>query len=122
MKYITIFLMGAAGYSGIEVLWRGYTHWTMSLCGGFCFLMIYFLNDILISESIFFRCFAGSAVITAVELIVGVTVNMILKWNVWDYSSVPFNFMGQICLPYSILWFFLCIPVLWICTGINKLI
>lgn len=121
MKYVTVFLLGATGYSGLEVLWRGYTHWTMSITGGFCFLIIFLLNDILVSESILFRCFAGACVITAVELIVGITVNMILRWNVWDYSSIPFNLMGQICLPYSVLWFFLCVPVVFICTGLSKI-
>lgn len=121
MRYITIFLIGAAGYSALEVLWRGYTHWTMSFCGGFCFLLIYFLNINLAHESMLYRALAGALVITATELVVGVTVNIILRWNVWDYSAVPFNFMGQVCLPYTVLWFFLCIPVLWLCTGLDKI-
>ena len=25
--------------------------------------------------------------------------------NVWDYSHVPMNFMGQICVPFTLLWF-----------------
>ncbi len=122
MRYVAIFLLGALGYSSLEVMWRGYTHWTMSLCGGFCFLLIYFLNINLAHESIFFRCLAGALVITATELVAGVTINIVLGWNVWDYSSVPLNFIGQICLPYSVLWFFLCIPVFWICTGLDKII
>lgn len=120
MKYIWIFLIGLVGYSVIEILWRGYTHWTMSLCGGFCFLVIYFLNIHLASENIFYRCFAGAVVITATELLVGITVNIILGWNVWDYSPVPFNFLGQICIPYTVLWFFLCIPVFRLCSAIDK--
>ena len=39
-------------------------------------------------------------------------VNIILQWNVWDYSNVPFNVMGQICLPFSIIWFFLSLPAI----------
>ena len=122
MKYITIFLIGAAGYSAIEVLWRGFTHWTMCLCGGFCFVLIYFLNIYFSQESIFYRGFVGAIIITATELVVGVMVNIVLGWHVWDYSKVPFNFIGQICLPYTLLWFFLCIPVLWICTGIDRIV
>ncbi len=122
MKYILIFLLGAAGYSGIEVLWRGYTHWTMSVTGGVCFLLIYLLNNVFAGESLVFRCLIGAAVITSAELLVGVTVNIILKWNVWDYSALPFNFLGQICLRYFILWYFLCVPVTLLCTGIAKII
>ncbi len=122
MKYILIFLIGSAGYSALEVLWRGYTHWTMAITGGFCFLVIYLLNGIFQSEGILFRSLVGASVITAAELIVGVTVNIILKWDIWDYSSIPFNFIGQICLRYSILWFILCVPVVILCSGIAKII
>lgn len=122
MKYILIFLVGSAGYSALEVLWRGYTHWTMSITGGTCFLIIYLLNGVLQRENLLIRCLAGSLVITAAEFLVGVTVNLILKWNVWDYSSLPFNFLGQICLKYSLLWFFLCMPLAGLCTFISKII
>lgn len=120
MEYAAVFLTGAAGYSLLEVLWRGYTHWTMSITGGICFLLIYYMNESL-GTSIWSKCLLGAALITSAELIVGVTVNIILKWNVWDYSQIPLNFMGQICLPYSVLWYFLCLPVLGICAQIEKL-
>lgn len=122
MKYLLIFLIGSAGYSYLEVLWRGYTHWTMALTGGLCFLIIYLLNGIFASESVLFRSLVGATVITAVEFIVGVTVNIILKWDVWDYSSLPLNFIGQICVRYSFLWFLLCVPLVWVCTGIARII
>ena len=122
MKYLLIFLIGSAGYSYLEVLWRGYTHWTMALTGGLCFLIIYLLNGIFASESVLFRSLVGATVITAVEFIVGVTVNIILKWDVWDYSSLPLNFIGQICVRYSFLWFLLCVPLVWLCTGIARII
>lgn len=122
MKYILIFFIGSMGYSALEVFWRGFTHWTMALTGGACFLIIYLLNGALRTEGVLFRSLVGASVITAAELIVGVTVNIILKWDVWDYSSLPFNFLGQICLRYSILWFLLCVPVVWVCTGIAKII
>ena len=121
MRYITVFLIGAAGYSFIEILWRGYTHWTMTLTGGICLVLIFLMNESLPDVTLGTKCMLGSALITSAELIVGVTVNIILKWNVWDYSSVPLNFMGQICLPYTVLWYFLCIPVLWFCTQMGRL-
>ena len=122
MKYILIFLIGSAGYALLEVLWRGYTHWTMALTGGVCFLIIYLLNAAFTEENILFRSLVGAGVITSAEFIVGVTVNIILKWNVWDYSSLPFNFIGQICLRYTLLWFLLCVPVTLICTVISKVL
>lgn len=49
----------------------------------------------------------GAIIITALEFIVGVIVNLILKWNIWDYSMLPFNILGQISLPFSLIWFLL---------------
>ena len=40
--------------------------------------------------------------ITAVELAAGLLVNR--GYHVWDYRQMPLNFLGQICLPYSLLW------------------
>ena len=30
-----------------------------------------------------------------------------LKLDIWDYSRIPFNLYGQICLPYAAVWFVL---------------
>ena len=48
------------------------------------------------------RAVAGAGMITAVELGVGLLLNR--QYAIWDYRNVPLNFMGQICLPYSLLW------------------
>lgn len=50
---------------------------------------------------------AGAIIITLLELIVGTIVNIILGWNVWDYSNLPGNLWGQICPQFTVLWFFL---------------
>ena len=42
--------------------------------------------------------------ITITELIAGLILNVWLGLHVWDYSELPFNFMGQICLQFSLLW------------------
>lgn len=42
--------------------------------------------------------------ITAVELLAGLVLNVWLGMGVWDYSWLPFNFMGQICLSFYALW------------------
>lgn len=34
----------------------------------------------------------------------GCIVNLWLGWNVWDYSTMPGNFMGQICPQFTLLW------------------
>ena len=58
--------------------------------------------------------FVGSAVLTTVlEFITGCIVNLRFGLGVWDYSSVPFNLLGQVCLPFSIGWSMLTLPGLW---------
>ena len=49
----------------------------------------------------------GAIIITIFEFIVGVIVNIILKWNVWNYSTLPLNIMGHICLPFTLIWIIL---------------
>ena len=109
-----IFLIGGLAYGLIEILFRGYTHWTMLLTGGACFLIFYVLNFILKTDSLWVRCLIAMVVITTLEFVVGYIVNIILKWNVWDYSKMFMNFMGQICALYSTIWFSMGVPMTYV--------
>ena len=111
MEQAVIFIFGAVNYTAIELLWRGHTHWTMALAGGLCAMLIYVFNMEFSNVGLIGKCFAGAVIITSVELVTGLIVNMTLKWDVWDYSQRAFNFLGQICPTYFVCWFFLCIPV-----------
>ncbi len=98
-----MFAAGAAGYSCCEIIWRGHTHWTMTLTGGLCLLGIHLINQN--SRGGFLRkTLEGTALITGLEFAVGCIVNRMLGWGVWDYSSLPLNIMGQICPQYILLW------------------
>ncbi len=111
MEYLYIFSVGAVGYSLLEILWRGYTHFSMTITGGICFLLIYLLNNHLpIGNG--WKILLSAVIITLIEFLVGLLVNRVLGWNVWDYSNRPFHLLGQICLPFSLLWFALSIPLL----------
>lgn len=116
---IFTFLMGYFIYSLIEIINRGYTHWTMALTGGTVLTILYFLNSRR-TMTLIKSCFIGSVVITAIEFAVGIFANIIMDWNVWDYSDVPMNILGQICLPFTALWFLLCIPAYFICHAIRR--
>lgn len=104
-KYLFLFWFGGATYVALEVIWRGYSHWTMLLLAGILFIIIGLLNEIW-SWNLKFRyqVLISTAIATILELFTGLIVNVCLGWNVWDYSNVPFNFLGQICLPYTFLW------------------
>lgn len=109
--YSVICLIGSVGYSLLEILWRGFTHWTMAATGGLCLTLLYRLDQKHSREGLFLRCLKGATLITAVEFLVGCLVNRLLKWQVLDYSNSFGNLLGQVCPLYSLLWFFLCIPV-----------
>lgn len=105
LKYTFLFWFGGATYVALEVIWRGYSHWTMLLLAGVLFIVIGLLNEIW-SWNLKFRyqVLISTAIATTLELFTGLIVNVCLGWDVWDYSNVPFNFLGQICLPYTFLW------------------
>ncbi len=115
-----LFFTGGAVYSMIEIAARGYTHWSMTILGGVCLVMINIIDRRFCRISIWSRCALGAAVISVLEFIVGCIVNLLLGWNVWDYSRVPMNLLGQVCLPYSAAWFLLCLPAIWICRVMHK--
>lgn len=118
-KYISVFAVGAVLYPILEILWRGYTHPSMAVVGGICFCGIWFVNEKLMYRyGTVFRALLCSGIITAVELCSGILLNTVLGLRVWDYSMRPFNFMGQICIGYTFLWFALSIPVSAICARI----
>jgi uncharacterized membrane protein len=104
-KYLFLFCTGGAVYSDIEILFRGHTHWTMYIVGGVCFILLGLMNEVTDWEiSLFWQAIDGGIIITLVEFVAGCIVNLWLGWNVWDYSNMPFNLLGQICLPFSAMW------------------
>lgn len=120
-KYAFIFLTGGTVYPALEVAFRGRTDISMAAAGGICLCLIdRVCNQDIKSSPLAVRCFAGSGIITGVEFSIGILVNLILKMNVWDYSQLPLNILGQICLPFSLLWFVATIPAMGICGLFDK--
>lgn len=103
-KYTVIFCIGAIGYGCIEILWRGHTHWSMLLAGGTCFVLFSLIEKRFRSAHLLYKCIIASAAVTGIEFVFGCIFNLLLHKNVWDYSHLPMNLGGQICLLYSVLW------------------
>ena len=114
MKRVSaLFMTGGALYFIFETLWRGYSHWTMFVLGGLCFVLVGGLNEFLPWEMPLVRqMLLGGLIITVGELMTGIVVNLWLGWNVWDYSLLPGNLWGQICPQYSLLWVLLSGPII----------
>lgn len=107
-KSLCLFGIGGLLYYIIEILWRGYSHMSMFILGGICFLLIGIINEKFTFEiPLWKQQIIATIIITMLEFIFGFILNVILKLNIWDYSHLPFNIMGQICLYFSILWFLL---------------
>lgn len=113
-EFFIVFSVGAVIYSLIEILFRGFTHWTMAITGGIAFLMIHISNFRMKTKSLFLKCLTGCAIITALEFIVGIIVNRKLNLHIWDYSGQKFNLLGQICPLFSAMWFLISLPALYL--------
>ena len=77
----------------------------MFILGGVCFICLGLINELLPwTLPLWKQMLLGAAVITYFELITGCIVNIWLGWNIWDYSGLPGNILGQICPQFSFLW------------------
>lgn len=102
--YFILFGFGGMAYLLIELIWRGWSHWSMFILGGLCFVSIGIVNTKK-KLPILLQMLIGATVITVLEFIVGYIVNIKLGLGVWNYCDLPYNIMGQVCLPYTLLWF-----------------
>ena len=111
-RYWIIFIVGAVGYCLLEIIWRGRTHPSMAVVGGFCLIMIQRINILFKSSPYVLRAIMCAVAISLVELLAGLILNRALNLGVWDYSNRKFNFLGQICARYSMYWFFLSLGII----------
>lgn len=107
-KYAILMLTGGLIYGIIECIARGYSHWTMIILGGICFVAVGALNEQFLWETPFIlQMLCGGGIITLLEFATGYIVNIALGWNVWDYSTEWCNVLGQICPKYTLFWMLL---------------
>ncbi len=115
-RTVRLFFAGSSIYPAIELLYRRKTHISMAMAGGSSLCIIdKICNGLLKQKRLPVKCIAGSFIITSVELVTGLIVNVYMKKNVWDYSNLPMNMKGQVCLPFTIAWGLITIPALTLC-------
>ena len=108
LKHTILFGIGGILYLIIELLWRGSSHWSMFILGGACFLLIGLINEHNRGRiPLLLQMLISAIIITVLEFVTGYIVNIKMGLGVWDYSELPYNIMGQVCLLYTVLWFFL---------------
>lgn len=107
-KWFILTLTGGIIYGLIEFFARGYTHWSMVILGGICFLAIGALNEHFYADTSFLlQMLCGGGIITLLEFATGYIVNITLGWGVWDYSDEWCNILGQVCPKYTLFWILL---------------
>ena len=98
-------LMGGDLYCMVELIWRGHTHWSMFLPAAMLSLPLDLANEHMAWERpLWLQALIGGSVITLAELGAGLILNVWLKLDIWDYSRLPGNLWGQVCLKYALLW------------------
>ena len=108
LKYFTLFIIGGISYYFIEIIYRGYSHFSMIIVGGICFVLIGAINEFSNKEvPLLLQMILAVLIVDTIELISGIIINKVLILNAWDYSNLRFNLLGQISLRSSIAWFFL---------------
>lgn len=104
-KFYVLFSVGFCTYSIIEVLFRGYTYFAMGVAGGVIFVILDQINNFISWKlDLLLQGCIGSLTITALEFVIG-SLCLMYGWpRMWDYSSMPLNYNGIICVPFSLVW------------------
>ena len=122
---LILWFTGGILYFYMEILNRGYSHVSMFICAGICFVCIGAIGEKWLWEKTTIKglyvVFVTGAVITStLEFVTGVIVNLVFDWDVWDYSELKFNLFGQICPTYTCLWGLLSIPAVYLYMLVKK--
>lgn len=112
LRTALVFFMSGMAYFILELLWRGWSHPAMVAVGGMCFLAVGNVRQELSGRPLWLQMLLGAAVIAGLEGTSGCVLNLWLGLDIWDYSQMPGNLLGQVCPQYTALWFLLCLPVL----------
>ena len=108
-EYLFLWAFGGTLYYCFELIFRGFSHWSMFLLGGICFLFFWIQGKLLHwRDPMWLQIIRCTIFVVACEFITGIIVNKWLKWAVWDYSDQPFQLFGQICLPFAVIFSGLC--------------
>ena len=104
-KYLLLWEIGGCVYYSIEVLWRGHSHPSMFILGGICLICVGLINEVFPWNTYFeLQVLIGDCIVLLLEFTTGCIVNIGLGLNVWDYSNMWGNILGQVCPLFVILW------------------
>ena len=103
-KALALILCGGVLYVGLELCCRGRSHWSMGVLGGVCFYFLGLLDEVWPGAPLFVQMTLGAWGIVCAEFLAGLLLNRALGLGVWDYSGMPHDLLGQVCLPFAAVW------------------
>jgi uncharacterized membrane protein len=109
-EWLFLFALGGTIYYSFEMFFRQMSHWSMFVLGGLC--MVFIAQQGLWVEwkdPLWKQLLRCMVFVISGEFLTGILVNKWLQWEVWDYTDQPFQFMGQICLPFAIIFSGICV-------------
>lgn len=114
MRLVFFYCFAGGLYMTLELICRQRTEYHMFYLAGIIGLLLLVINEWLSYDTDFIlQVIIGGTVAILGELVCGLLFNQ--DFHIWDYRNLPYNFMGQIQLYFSLLWYVLsaiCIPVL----------
>ena len=108
-------ILGAT-YINVEMFWRGHSHISMFIVGGLCGVLVGLINQHprFYNARVITQSAIGAVIVLIVELIAGIIINIWLGLDVWDYSGLRGNILGQIAPLYGFLWLLLMPFAIWL--------
>lgn len=108
-EYTFLWALGGTIYYTFEILFRGYSHWSMFLLGGICMMFFAWQGQMTRwQDPLWLQVVRCTVFVLAGEFLTGIIVNKWFRLEVWDYSDQPMQLFGQICLPFAIIFSGLC--------------
>jgi len=104
------FINGALWYLGIEVMWDGSTARIMGIVGGTAFTLCGFYDEWFHNLPMVLIWILVGLTVVLLELVSGLIFNK--DYHIWDYRKMPFNYKGQICATFFLIWCFPIAPVI----------
>ena len=108
-EYLFLWTFGGCLYYSFEVIFHGFSHWSMFILGNLLCVFCDPGKDGALAGRCVGATFRCIVFVTAMEFITGIIVNKWLGLAVWDYSDQPFQLFGQICLPFMVIFSGLCV-------------
>ena len=118
-----LFLSCGFIYCMIEILFRGWSHWSMFVLAGFLGVFcVDSVNNVLSFDCDYIVQILISTILCIIgEGISGIILNVWLQLNVWDYSKMAFGtfFFGQCNVLFCFAWMLIISIIIFYCDAYN---